>query len=67
MEKGGKHWREYNKTYQEVVADAQEKDGSWPAVTGHAGGMGAAEGKIYSTALCTLMLEVYYRYLPATK
>ena len=25
------------------------------------------DGKIYATALCTLMLEVYYRYLPTVK
>ena len=61
----GKHWRKYNDTYQEVIAKAQEKDGSWPSATGH--GPTGAEGKVYSTCLCTLMLEVYYRYLPTTK
>ena len=61
----GKHWRKYNDTYQEVVIDAQEKNGSWPAAGGHA--PKGEEGKVYTTALCALMLEVYYRYLPATK
>ena len=28
---------------------------------------GAHGGKVYTTALCTLMLEVYYRYLPTFK
>lgn len=61
----GKHWRKYNDTYQEVIVEAQEKDGSWPAADGH--GQVKGDGKLYSTCLCTLMLEVYYRYLPATK
>jgi hypothetical protein len=61
----GKHWKAYNKSYQKVVLEAQEKDGSWPIAGGHA--TNDAEGKVYTTALCTLMLEVYYRYLPATK
>ena len=65
FQKQGKHWKEFNKTYQEVMAEAQEKDGSWPASSGH--GQVAQDGKIYSTALCTLMLEVYYRYLPTVK
>ena len=47
------------------MAEAQEKDGSWPASNGH--GQVGQDGKIYSTALCTLMLEVYYRYLPTVK
>ena len=58
-------WKDFNKTYQEVMAEAQEKDGSWPASSGH--GQVAQDGKIYSTELCTLMLEVYYRYLPTVK
>ncbi len=65
FQKQGKHWKDYNKTYQEVMAKAQEKDGSWPASNGH--GQVGADGKIYSTTLCTLMLEVYYRYLPTIK
>jgi len=61
----GKHWRNYNDTYQKVIAETQEKDGSWPGTEGH--GPKGAEAKFYATTLCTLMLEVYYRYLPTTK
>ena len=61
FQKGGKVWKEYNDSYQEVVADAQEADGSWAIAGGH------KPDKIYHTCLCILMLEVYYRYLPATK
>ena len=62
FQKQGKHWDQYNNTYQTVMADAQQKDGSWPASSGH--GQVGQDGTLYSTCLCTLMLEVYYRYLP---
>ena len=65
FQKQGKHWRDYNSTYQQVMAKAQEKNGSWPASKGH--GQVGQDGKLYSTCLCTLMLEVYYRYLPSSK
>lgn len=66
FQKQGKHWRDYNDSYQMVVAKAQQQDGSWPAGGGHANSTGA-DAQLYSTCLCTLMLEVYYRYLPGTK
>lgn len=62
---GGKTWSNYNRSQQKLVIDSQEKDGSWPVAGGHIGGA-QADAKIYHTCLCTLMLEVYYRYLPAT-
>ena len=65
FQKQGKHWRDYNSTYQQVMANTQEKNGSWPASAGH--GQVGQDGKLYSTCLCTLMLEVYYRYLPSSK
>ena len=39
---------------------AQDLDGSWVPVDVWA----KIGGRVYSTALCTLSLEVYYRYLP---
>ena len=35
------------------------EDGSWDPV----GEWGAAGGRVYSTAICAMTLEVYYRYL----
>ena len=65
FQKGGKVWDEDNDSFQALIADSQEADGSWPVAAGH---MGAAkvDGKIYHTCLSVLMMEVYYRYLPAT-
>lgn len=65
FQKGGETWTKYNGTQQKLVIDSQEKDGSWPVAAGHLGAV-QADAKIYHTCLCTLMLEVYYRYLPAT-
>ncbi|MFT4548271.1 MAG: hypothetical protein ACI8XO_003972 [Verrucomicrobiales bacterium] len=62
FQKGGKVWDEYNKNFQELIAASQEADGSWPIAAGHA----KADGKIYHSCLSVLMMEVYYRYLPAT-
>jgi hypothetical protein len=59
--------------FQDEVADAQSPDGSWPPVI--AKDVPGAEmqrkpdgaGPVYRTALCVLMLEVFYRYMPTTK
>jgi hypothetical protein len=60
---GGKFWKEYNELFRDGTLAAQNKDGSWPlpANTGH--GLGNVH---YVTCLTTLMLEVYYRFLPGT-
>jgi hypothetical protein len=64
FQKGGAEWDEYNKEFQSLVAKAQEGDGSWPIAGG--GTQAKADAKIYCTCLSILMMEVYYRYLPAT-
>jgi hypothetical protein len=67
---GGKDWRQFNDWFQKSLSEAQNKDGSWPHTngsSGHGGGNPAEAARdydIYRTAMCTMMLEVYYRYLP---
>lgn len=68
---GGKDWREYNNWFQKSLSEAQNEDGSWPMTgvgKGHGGGNPGADEvqdyEVYRTAMCTMMLEVYYRYLP---
>ena len=65
FQKQGNHWRQYNDSYQTLISEAQQKDGSWLPSAGH--GQVGQDGALYSTCLCTLMLEVYYRYLPISK
>ena len=64
---GGGGWKKWNDTAMAQIIDNQMKDGAWAeerssmqlASTEY----GGADVEIYRTTLCTLMLEVYYRYL----
>ncbi len=65
---GGKDWKEWNETAMSLVLANQNSDGAWKmeGTTPQIGVTTAAIGPdsdIYRTCLCTLMLEVYYRYL----
>jgi hypothetical protein len=61
---GGKPWREWNESLRDQLVAAQRQTGdnagSWDAN----GRWGRYGGRVYSTALSTLCLEVYYRFLP---
>jgi len=65
---GGDDWKDWNEAMKGVLLPRQEKggpmdgsdkdlDGSWPAD-------GAPGGRVMTTVLAQLCLEVYYRYLP---
>jgi hypothetical protein len=60
----GTYWDRWNEALQDTLISSQRKTGpsagSWDANTVW-GGYG---GRVYSTALATLCLEVYYRFLP---
>ena len=62
INEGGNFWKGYNKMFRDSLLDGQNPDGSWPSPPGNR----HSEGIIYDTCLATLMLEVYYRYLPGT-
>ncbi len=72
MNRGGEQWRKYNALFRDQVLKNQNPDGSWKAPNkGQEKGIRAVApvfvGNVhYRTALCTLMLEVYYRFLPGT-
>ncbi len=61
---GGDEWQRWNESIKKVLLANQEARGraagSWDPV----GEWAHHGGRIYQTTLCTLMLEVYYRYLP---
>lgn len=61
---GGAQGRAWNAALVPQLLDHQRKEegakGSWDPV----GEWAEVGGRVYQTALCTLMLEVYYRYLP---
>jgi len=62
---GGTYWERWNRQMRDMLIAHQEtrghRSGSWPPQ-----GLWARQhaGRVYSTALCVLNLEVYYRYLP---
>jgi len=61
---GGKYWKVWNNSLRDMLIQHQrrggDEDGSWdPLTDGDTSG-----GRVYTTALGALCLEVYYRYLP---
>jgi hypothetical protein len=61
MQRGGSDWKKYNDVFRDQLLHNQNPDGSWKSTGGK--GPGATGSPIYNTCLCTLMLEVYYRFL----
>ena len=61
---GGAEWETWNRSMRKVLTDTQRTEGdnagSWDPV----GPWGPYGGRVYSTAMATLCLEVYYRFLP---
>ena len=55
-----KAWQEWNRSLVDTLLATQQSDGSWPYTTVW-GGYG---GRVYTTSLAALCLEVYYRYTP---
>ena len=67
FQKGGKEWEGWNKQCREQILKHQNPDGSYagetPSFPTASSSAAGADADIYRTCLCTLMLEVYYRYL----
>ena len=61
---GGKAWTTWNKALRDLLIAEQRKDGVLAGSWDPKGRYGPYGGRIYSTALATLSLEVYYRFLP---
>jgi len=61
---GGPHWRSFNERLQEHLVASQARSGhergSWHFTEKH----GTVGGRLYTTAICAMILEVYYRHLP---
>lgn len=72
LNRGGKAWERHNAMFRDELLKNQNSDGSWKAPNnGDKKGLRAASAQFmdnvhYRTALCTLMLEVYFRFLPGT-
>jgi hypothetical protein len=65
--RGGSDWRKWNRMFRNELLKHQKPDGSWkPEGGGQSDKQAGPDGEVYRTCLCTLMLEVYYRFLPTT-
>ncbi|WP_428306775.1 hypothetical protein [Lacipirellula sp.] len=56
----GEAWRRWNDALTRTLLATQNKDGSWPETCIWAG----YGGRVFTTALGAMCLEVYYRYVP---
>jgi len=67
MQRGGNDWNQYNALFRDQLLNNQDADGSWKVPGGgqkiRAAVPSYTSDKTYRTCLCTLMLEVYYRFL----
>lgn len=59
---GGQHWKAWNAALKSAALDSQRKDGSAAGSWDPAGPWGMTGGRVYSTAVMGLCLEVYFRY-----
>lgn len=60
INRGGEDWKFYNDLFRDELLKNQKPDGTWNNPAKHSGNLHM------STCLATFMLEVYYRFLPAT-
>jgi hypothetical protein len=64
---GGQPWKEWNESLLDVLVSEQRTSGHAAGSWDPKGPWGPHGGRVYSTALATLCLEVYYRFLPLYK
>lgn len=60
----GPVWEAWNKRVRNILVASQNKDGDHPGSWNPTGTHGGPMGRIVSTSMGALVLEVYYRYLP---
>lgn len=60
---GGAPWQQWNESMKDALLPAQDTDGSWQPISPYSTrAMDTNTDRCYSTAMCVLSLEVYYRY-----
>ncbi len=61
---GGKPWQDWNASVRDMLVELQVQSGPMSGTWDPNDEWGRYGGRLYSTALATLTLEVYYRLLP---
>ena len=64
FQNGGPEWERWNIAMRDLLLSEQRQTGEFAGSWDPRGVWGGYGGRIYSTAIATLSLEVYYRYLP---
>ncbi len=59
---GGSAWNTWKKSIEKALLPSQRQDGNFKGSWDPAGPWGEEGGRVYSTAICAIILEVYYRY-----
>ena len=60
---GGADWTRWNEAMKRTLLPSQNRDGSWDPIEPYARyAQDSGNDKSYTSALCVLSLEVYYRY-----
>ncbi|MAG55867.1 MAG: hypothetical protein CMJ83_06215 [Planctomycetes bacterium] len=59
---GGSEWTAWNNKMKGAIIDHQREDGNYLGSWDNCGPWGEDGGRVYSTAVMTLCMEVYYRY-----
>ncbi len=60
----GPLWKKWNKVMRDMLINSQVKQGDDAGSWYYGGNHGESGGRLMSTCLCAMTLEVYYRYLP---
>ncbi|MCP4783769.1 MAG: hypothetical protein GY878_09465 [Fuerstiella sp.] len=60
----GNYWQEWNAALRDMVVDTQIKDGHMAGTWNPADNWEKRGGRLYSTSMKLLLLEIYYRHLP---
>lgn len=63
-QEGGEPWDRWNRSLRDILVNTQLKNGPNAGTWEPRDPWGGYGGRLYSTALATLCLEVYYRFLP---
>lgn len=59
---GSRYWGPWNKAMKRAILDSQRRDGAYLGVWDPIGARGEIGGRVYSTAVMTVCLQVYFRY-----
>ena len=60
----GSYWQEWNTALRDMVVDTQVKDGPMAGTWNPIDNWEKRGGRLYSTSMKLLLLEIYYRHLP---